>query len=207
MWRRVPMPDWLAARYERCPVIYSHYAVANPHNACVSASLALEIEDRRCRECPRVTDLFFEEEVRSEEKAKGQCWKEYPREPGSPSWFLFVSCAFARFRVSGKSGLGRSYMHTFAYMGCEGLAPRTRGAPARLPFHTTGERGRGPGARGRVGARREPRARRSREWRRVARAIRAALSPGAWRRRAAGARPRRATRWPAATCPSSGCAA
>lgn len=82
MWRRVPMPDWLAARYERCPVIYSHYAVANPHNACVSASLALEIEDRRCRECPRVTDLFFEEEVRSEEKAKGQCWKEYPSRRG-----------------------------------------------------------------------------------------------------------------------------
>ena len=58
MWRRVPMPDWLAARYERCPVIYSHYAVANPHNACVSASLALVIEDgprarlmvKKCRE-------------------------------------------------------------------------------------------------------------------------------------------------------------
>ena len=89
------MPDWLAARYERCPVIYSHYAVANPHNACVSASLALEIEDRRCRECPRVTDLFFEEEVRSEEKAKGQCWKEI-----LPSWFLFVRVRPVSFRAS-----------------------------------------------------------------------------------------------------------
>ena len=128
------MPDWLAARYERCPVIYSHYAVANPHNACVSASLALEIEDRRCRECPRVTDLFFEEEVRSEEKAKGQCWKEYPSRRGFFLSRARFKCAFARFRVSGKSGLGRSYMHTFAYMGCEGLAPRTRGGTRPPPF-------------------------------------------------------------------------
>ena len=128
MWRRVPMPDWLAARYERCPVIYSHYAVANPHNACVSASLALEIEDRRCRECPRVTDLFFEEEVRIEEKANGQCWKEYPE---------VLSFCLVRVRPVSRFGQVRLRPVLHAYVrihGLRGTRAQNEGGTRPPPF-------------------------------------------------------------------------
>ena len=131
MWRRVPMPDWLAARYERCPVIYSHYAVANPHNACVSASLALEIEDRRCRECPRVTDLFFEEEVRSEDgrKRRASVGKNTPP--------VVVSFCLVRVRPVSRFGQVRLRPVLHAYVrihGLRGTRAQNEGGTRPPPF-------------------------------------------------------------------------